>query len=200
MYRALTRRIINRFFERPLVIILKKLGISPNIITIIGLGTTLFSAYLISAGYFMIGGIVLIISSVFDLLDGALARSMGKATVFGGVLDSISDRIGEIAIFCGLLIFYIAEPMRLEIILLFLALAGSLLVSYIRARAQAALIDCEIGIMTRPERLILISLGLIINQMSVILWIIVALTIVTAGQRILHTWLGLSGKENKLTK
>ena len=151
MYRALVRRIINRFLERPLVLILKRLGVSPNSITIVGLVITLFSAYLISGGNFMIGGIVLIISSTFDLLDGSLARSLGKVTIFGGVLDSVSDRIGEIAIFCGLLIFYIAEPMRLEIILLFLALSGSLLVSYLRARAQAASIDCEIGIMKRPN-------------------------------------------------
>ena len=194
MYRALVRRIINRFLERPLVLILKRLGVSPNSITIVGLVITLLSAYLISGGNFMIGGIVLIISSTFDLLDGSLARSLGKVTVFGGVLDSVSDRIGEIAIFCGLLIFYIAEPMRLEIILLFLALSGSLLVSYLRALAQAASIDCEIGIMTRPERLILISLGLLINQMSIMLGIIVALTIVTAGQRFLYTWKGLRNK------
>ena len=194
MYRALARRIINRFLEKPLILILKRLGISPNLITIIGLAITLLSAYLISNGQFMIGGIVLIISSTFDLLDGSLARSLGKVTVFGGVLDSLSDRIGEVAIFFGLLIFYIAEPMKLEIILVFLALSGSLLVSYIRARAQAASIDCEIGIMTRPERLVLISLGLLINQMSIILWIIVALTMVTAGQRILHTWKSLRNK------
>lgn len=194
MYRALARSIINRFLEKPLILILKRLGVSPNLITILGLGITLLSAYLISNGQFMIGGIVLIISSTFDLLDGSLARSLGKVTVFGGVLDSLSDRIGEVAIFCGLLIFYIAEPMKLEIILVFFALSGSLLVSYIRARAQAASIDCEIGIMTRPERLVLISLGLLINQMSIILWIIVALTMVTAGQRILHTWKSLRNK------
>ena len=194
MYRALARRIIHRFLEKPVVQILKRLGVSPNSITIMGLGTTLVSAYLISDGYFMIGGIVLIISSIFDLLDGSLARSMGKVTVFGEVLDSVSDRIGEIAIFFGLLIFYIAEPMRLEIALLFLALSGSLLVSYLRARAEAASIDCEIGIMTRPERLILITLGLLINQMSIMLGIIVVLTIVTTGQRIVHIWKGLRSK------
>ena len=203
MYRTTARRIFLRRIEEPTVRLLVKLGVSPNALTLFGLVLAGVTAYLISTGHFLAGGMVLLLSGLFDLFDGALARATGKVTAFGGVLDSVADRVGEAAVLLGLLIFYLTydpipegilvfvTPPNVEMILVFLALAGSFMVSYLRARAEGAGIECGVGIMTRPERILLLALGLLINQMAIILLIIVALTFITSGQRMAYIFKAL---------
>ncbi len=188
MYRATARRILLSRLEGPIAHFLARLGLSPNALTLLGLALVGGSAYLVSTGHFLLAGVLLLVSGAFDILDGVLARGTNRVTAFGGLLDSVSDRIGEAGMFLGLLVFYLSPTMKAELILVYLALAGSFMVSYLRARAEGLGIECNVGVMTRPERLFLLALGLIINQVPIILGIIVALTLVTSAQRVIHIW------------
>ena len=145
---------------------------------------TLSAACVVSLGYLFAGGLLVLFAGVFDLLDGALARAKEQSTKFGAFLDSTLDRISEAALFFGLLVFYYLEdPKTPEVWLLYLALAGSLMVSYTRARAEGLGLKCESGVFTRAERVVLMAVGLLINQMLVVLIILAALTWVTVIQR-----------------
>ncbi len=188
MYRSTARKLLLKRLEEPLTRLLVKSRLSPNALTLIGLLAAGGSAYLISTGSFVIGGIVLLISGVFDLLDGMLARGTNRVTAFGGVLDSVSDRIGEAGILLGLMFFYLTPPMKQELVLIYVTMAGSFMVSYLRARAEIIGVKGDVGIMTRPERVFLLALGLLINQVPIILGIIASLTFFTSGQRLFHIW------------
>jgi len=122
------------------------------------------------------------------MMDGALARRYATASQMGAFLDSVTDRISEAALLFGILLFYLNQYNTYsgEIKLLFLTLAGSMLVSYLRARGESLNIDCKIGIMTRPERILLISIGLLFDQLSIILWIMATLSALTIIQRFLY--------------
>lgn len=188
MYRPVAKKLLLKRLEGPLTRLLVKLRLTPNALTIMGVAAAGGSAYLISTGNFIAGGIVLLLSGVFDLLDGMLARSTNKVTAFGGVLDSVSDRIGEAGILLGLMVFYLNPAMKVELVLIYLTLAGSFMVSYLRSKAEILGIRGDVGIMTRPERIFLLALGLLINQVPIILGIIASLTFVTSGQRLFHIW------------
>ena len=170
---------------------LAKLGLTPNWITLLGLLVACVSAYLLSVGQLAAGGAALLISGAFDLFDGALARATGRVTTFGAFLDSAIDRVSEIVVLLGLLVYYLGRPSTSGAVLVYVALAGSIMVSYVRARAEGLGVDCKVGLMTRPERVAALGIALIVGQwwnpaVQVVLGIIAALTIVTAGQRMIH--------------
>ena len=190
-YRKTARRLLLKHAEEPAARLLSKMGLSPNILTLLGLALAGGSAYLISTGHFLVGGLVLLASGVFDILDGALARVTHRITPFGAVLDSIADRIAEAGVLLGLMVFYLNPVQKPELILVYLTLTGSVLVSYLRARGEALGVQYSGGVMTRPERLLLLVLGLMINQVPIVLGIIVALTFLTSGQRLLYIWKAL---------
>ena len=141
---------------------------------------------LFAFGYLRIGGFLLIFAALFDTLDGALARATGQVSEFGAFLDSSLDRYSEGVTLAGLA-FYYAElgDSTVEIMLLFTTLLGSLMVSYTRARAEAVGIECKVGIMQRPERIIVLVIGLLTGWITIALWILAILTNFTALQRIL---------------
>jgi len=160
--------------------------------TLTGLALNLAAAVVIAFGHLLIGGIVFLLAGLFDLLDGALARYMEKVTRFGALFDSTVDRITEGAIFLSF-IFVTGSgvwPFNVtwQLLLIFLAMIGSFMTSYIRARAEALNIDCTAGLFTRVERVIILALGLLFNQVFVALAIVVVLSFVTAGQRFVHVW------------
>jgi len=158
--RNLAYRITN-----PIVGILSKSGITPNALTFINLALNIVAAFVIATGHFLLGGVLVLVAGLFDLLDGALARFTKQTTKFGAILDSVADRISEAAILCGLLIWYIPqEGASLEIVLIFIVLIGSFLISYIRARAEGLGWQCQVGLFTRAERVIVLAIGLLINQ------------------------------------
>ncbi len=167
---------------------LAETGLSPNVLTVCGLLLALGVAWILSTGQFFLGGFLVLLSGAFDLLDGALARASGRSTRFGALLDSVFDRFSEAALFLGLLAYYADEGSYQELMLVGAALVGSLLTSYVRARAEGLGLKCEVGIFTRPERVILLAIGLIFNQMLVILWIIAVLANLTAWQRLFYVW------------
>jgi CDP-diacylglycerol--glycerol-3-phosphate 3-phosphatidyltransferase len=177
----------------PMVGVLSRSGLKPNILTFIGLAINIGAAYFIATNHFILGGILILISGLFDLLDGALARFANQATKFGAILDSTLDRISEAAIFCGLLIWYIPKGASLEIVLIFVVLIGSFLVSYIRARGEGLGLECRLGLFTRAERVIVLAIGLLVNQwvnqsVVIVLWILVVFVYITVIQRLVHLW------------
>jgi CDP-diacylglycerol--glycerol-3-phosphate 3-phosphatidyltransferase len=177
----------------PIVRILSKTGVTPNTLTLINLALNIVAAYVIAIGYFLPGGILVLVSGLFDLLDGALARFAKQTTKFGAVLDSTVDRVSEAAILFGLLIWYSGHGGRLEIALVFAVLIGSFLVSYIRARAEGLGWQCQVGLFTRAERVIVLAIGLLVSRVSVqsvfvALCILVVFVFVTVGQRLIYLW------------
>jgi len=173
----------------PIVGILSKSGITPNALTLISLALNIVTAYVIATGHFILGGVLVLVSGLFDLLDGALARYTKQTTKFGAILDSTVDRISEAAILCGLLIWYVPqEGTSLEIVLIFVVLIGSFLVSYIRARAEGLGWQCQVGLFTRAERVIVLAIGLLINQIFIALCVLVVFVFITVVQRLVYLW------------
>jgi len=171
----------------PVVRILSKSGITPNALTFINLALNIIAAYVIAAGYFLLGGVLVLVAGLFDLLDGALARFIEQTTKFGAILDSVVDRISEAAILCGLLIWYIPqEEAGLEIVLIFVVLIGSFLISYIRARAEGLGWQCQVGLFTRAERVIVLAIGLLTNQIFIALCVLVVFVFITVVQRLAY--------------
>lgn len=165
-----------------------KTRISPNIVTALGLLVALVTAWVLSTGHFFLGGFLVLVSGAFDMLDGAVARISGRSTRFGAILDSTFDRLSEAALFLGLLAYYANQGSFQEVVLVGAALVGSMMTSYVRARAEVLGLKCEVGLFTRPERVILLAIGLIFNQMLVILWIIAVLSNLVAWQRLFYVW------------
>ncbi len=163
---------------------LHRFGVPPDILTIMGLVTTLGAAGLLAFGHQRPGGVVIIPASILDALDGALARLGGKATPYGAFLDSTLDRWGEIALYLGLLYWYTQRGAKLEIVLIYLTIAGSLMVSYTRARAEGLGIECKVGLFTRLERLVTLIAGLLLQLMPWALGILAFFTNLTAVQRL----------------
>ncbi len=168
----------------PFIGILSRIGITPNALTLIGLAVSIVAAYVVATGHFFIGGLVVLFAGLFDLLDGALANLNKQATIFGAILDSTVDRISEAAISCGLLFYFMSTGSNLEIILIFLVVVGSFLVSYVRARAEGLGLKCQVGWFTRAERIVVLTIGLLLNQVLIILWILAVFVYVTVFQRL----------------
>lgn len=167
---------------------LLKTGISPNAITITGVLFNFVAAYFIATGRIRLGGVIVALSGPLDALDGTLARLKENNRPFGGLLDSVADRFSEIAIMFGLLIYFFGLGHLLGVVLVFLALTGSVMVSYIRARAQSLGCDPKLGILTRVERYLITSLSLLFLQPLAGLWVLAVFTYVTVFQRIWFSW------------
>ncbi len=175
---------------RHVVPALRVLRLTPNILTMLGLLICAGSGVLIAFGYLLPGGLLLLIASGFDILDGALARVSGREQRYGAFLDSTVDRYAEAITAISLLFFFIFHGHHtLEPMLVVFALTGSLLVSYVRARAQSLGFNCNGGLLARPERVVITVIGLVIAPLLVpALWILAVLTNVTAVQRIWVVW------------
>jgi len=164
---------------------LNNLGLMPNTITIFGLVGNTIGAVFLSQGQMTIGGIIILAMGPVDALDGTMARLRGMEGKFGAFVDSVTDRYSELVIFGGLLYYYVSLGNVLASMLVFLATAGSVLVSYIRSRGQSLDWDTKVGILTRMERYLVLAPTLIFNIPIVGLWIIAIFANVTAIQRII---------------
>jgi len=179
-------------FTEPVVRFLSRTPITPSAITWFGFLLTVVAAALIIKEHLLAAGLVVLIAGFFDILDGALARHTNQTTRFGAVLDSTLDRLSEAVLLLGILVLYAGEQSITGILLVGFALIGSLLVSYVRARAEALGLECQVGLFTRAERVIVLALGLLLNQIScaliIALAIIVMFSFFTVGQRLLYVW------------
>jgi CDP-diacylglycerol--glycerol-3-phosphate 3-phosphatidyltransferase len=162
-----------------------RLGIYPNTMTLLGLAGSVIGACLLALGYITIGGVIIMLMGLIDSLDGTMARLRGMPSDFGAFVDSTTDRYSELAIYAGLLFFFLQKGEKLSVLGIFIAAAGSVLVSYIRARAASLGMDTKVGILGRFERYLVLAPALILNIPMVGVWIIAVLANVTAIQRIL---------------
>ncbi|MBN2386803.1 MAG: CDP-alcohol phosphatidyltransferase family protein [Anaerolineales bacterium] len=179
-------RIWFRWLLEPIAAFLDRLGIRPNTVTIVGLLGTIGCATLIAFGHMTWAGILLLIMGPVDALDGALARLRGEASEWGAFVDSVTDRYSELFIFLGFVVYYLTGTNSTGILLAYLAAAGSVLVSYVKARADASRLDANVGLLTRVERYIVLIPLLIFNQPLAIVLIIAIFANFTALQRILR--------------
>ena len=170
----------------PIAGFLNRLGLVPNTVTLIGLMGNTIGAVFLATGHITVGGIIVLLMGPIDALDGSMARLKGESSDFGAFVDSVSDRCSELVIFLGLLIYYSQQQDVLASTLVYVAAAGSVLVSYIRARGQSLGMDTKVGIFTRVERFIVLAPCLIINQPMIALWATAILANITVIQRILH--------------
>ncbi|MCA9859989.1 MAG: CDP-alcohol phosphatidyltransferase family protein [Thermomicrobiales bacterium] len=168
---------------------LGKFGITPNMLTIAGFLLNCIVAAIIASGRGQLGGVLLLFSSAFDMLDGAVARSTGKTSKFGGFFDSTVDRYSEIVVYVGLLWYLLGtDDWKWGALLVLLSATGAVMVSYARARAEAADWKASVGILARPERVVVLSLGLIIDRPMWALIILAIATNLTALMRMIHVW------------
>lgn len=182
---------ISNHVQAPGARLLIRLGLSPNAITLIGLAGAVGAAILVSQSLLAWGGLALIAASALDMFDGAVARATGRVSKFGGFLDSVADRISEAVVLAGMLAHFLSESDDTGALLALAAMATSFMVSYVRARASGLRVDCEVGVLTRVERVLLLSAGLVVGQwwstaIPSTLAIIAALAAITTVQRIIH--------------
>ncbi len=170
----------------PAASFLNRLGLKPNTVTLLGLFGTIIGAVVLATGRITIGGIIILVMAPIDALDGTMARLRGEPSRFGAFVDSVTDRYSELFIFGGLLLYFMQQQNWLGVGLSYLAAAGSVLVSYIRARAQSVGFETKIGILSRVERYVILIPCLVFNQPLIGVGIIAVFANLTALQRILH--------------
>ncbi len=201
-FEAWVRRHAERFVSA-----LGRLPVTPNQITVVGTGLTFVAAFLVSMGHLRWGALVLAFAGTFDILDGALARSSRAGYPYGAFLDSTLDRYSEGAMYIGLAAYFVSAggPWERWLVLgTVAALAGSFLVSYVRARAQSLGFTCDTGLFARPERVVVTVVGLLFAGAfgGFVLYAVVALlailTNLTALQRIREVW--LQGRAQRLAR
>jgi CDP-diacylglycerol--glycerol-3-phosphate 3-phosphatidyltransferase len=199
---SLIPRTAPKWLTEPAVSVLSRLGVSPNMLTLFGVLGNVGAGVLTASGEFWQAGVVMLAFSALDFLDGALARATGQATPFGSVFDAVLDRVSEAAVLFGLLWYFSDRGDRTEELLLFVAVVGSILVSYVRARAEIIGLKMREGVFTRTERVVLIGGGLMIqgfgvdDALTVVLWLLAVLASFTAAQRLGIVWWQTRGSVN----
>ena len=188
---------INNILNISIIPLLIKLKLTPNKITIVGLLSSIITMILIAKGFLLISGIMIIISSLFDLIDGSLARYTNTASKFGGFFDAVIDRISESIIYLGLLIYFVNDSHT--VIIIFLSALINQLVSYVKSKYESYGVEGEVGIFTRTERVIVLSLALILGSYNLfilylLLYVSILLSFISLIQRIIY---GLTGTKNK---
>jgi CDP-diacylglycerol--glycerol-3-phosphate 3-phosphatidyltransferase len=186
------RKIAARYLTQSVARLLAKTPVTPNVLSWFGFLVRGGAAALVITGHLFAAGLVVLVAGFFDLLDGALARSANRITLFGAVLDATLDRLAEAVLLLGILWLFAREQSTVGIMVVGLALIGSLLVSYIRARAESIGLECQVGLFTRAERVVVLALGLLLSQIDyaliIALAVIVVFSFVTVGQRLVYVW------------
>jgi CDP-diacylglycerol--glycerol-3-phosphate 3-phosphatidyltransferase len=168
--------------------------ISPNTLTVIGLLLNVLTAVVIGGGYLFASGVLLLFAGLFDMADGALARVKNASSAFGDFLDATLDRLAEASVGLGLLWHALVRHDDLQVGLIYAVVLGSVMISYARARAEVLKLDCEVGLMARPERIVILAVGLLLAQatrevaLTVILAVLCLSTYYTVAQRIVHVY------------
>jgi CDP-diacylglycerol---glycerol-3-phosphate 3-phosphatidyltransferase len=163
-------------------------GVNPNVLTAFGMLVNLWAAVLFATGMFRSAAAVIFLAGFLDMLDGQVARREKRVTAFGAFFDSTLDRYSDMALYMGLLVYYAVNARASYVILAAVATAGSVMVSYTRARAESLIPTCKVGFMERPERLVLLILGGTFDRMAPALWVISLVSTITVIHRIVYTW------------
>jgi CDP-diacylglycerol--glycerol-3-phosphate 3-phosphatidyltransferase len=163
-------------------------GITPNILTFLGMAVNGWAAVLFAMGEFRMAAAVLFLAGFLDMADGQVARRVGRVTAFGAFYDSTLDRYSDLALYMGLVVYYAVIGRSFYLVLAAMAMASSFMVSYARARAESLIPTCKVGFMERPERLVLLILGGAFKRMAPVLWVIGVLSTLTVIYRVVYTW------------
>ena len=170
------------------------LGIHPNTLTLIGVLINVGAAWALGKDRFLLAGVIMVVASIFDFIDGKVAHITNTVSRFGAFWDSTLDRFSDIALFLGLIYLY-ADIRRTDYVMITaLAMMFSIMTSYARARAESLIDKCKVGFMERPERIVLFWIGAFTDRMGAVLWVILVLAIVTVANRIHYTYLALNDK------
>ncbi len=172
----------------PTLSALKWLRVTPNEVTIAGTILNVAAGALVVTDHLIYAGIVFLVGGLCDMLDGALARLSKRVSQFGAFLDSTLDRVSEGVILSAIAYLLATQGRSVDAALVVLALLGSVLVSYTRARAESLGVECKVGLMSRPERVVLVAIGLFFNVLPYVIYIMLALTVFTVIQRVVHTY------------
>ncbi|HEX7787192.1 MAG TPA: CDP-alcohol phosphatidyltransferase family protein, partial [Methylomirabilota bacterium] len=176
-----------RVWSDPVGRLLFRLHLRPNHLTMLGLAVSILAAAAFIGGHVRSGGVLLILAGLFDLLDGSLARVSGQVTPFGAFLDSVIDRYSDLVVLLGIVVLFAGTPHTRGAVVAMAGLVGSVMVSYTKARAESIGVECNVGFMERPERMICLVVGALFNVLEPALWALAVLANLTALQRILHT-------------
>ena len=168
------------------------LGIHPNVLTLIGVLINVAAAWALAMDRFVLAGVIMIVANIFDFIDGKVAHITGTQSEFGAFWDSTLDRFSDLALFTGLIWLYSSLGREGYVLVATLTLIFSIMTSYARARAESLIEKCKVGFMERPERIVLFMIGAFTDRMAAVLWVILALSVVTVANRIYYTYLVLN--------
>ncbi|MBI1750437.1 MAG: CDP-alcohol phosphatidyltransferase family protein [Acidobacteria bacterium] len=171
-----------------IVHLLAATGVQPNFLTFFGLVINIVAAIFFARGRFPAAGGVMILAGLFDMVDGRVARAQGRVTKFGAFFDSVIDRYSDLVLYLGLLIHYANMSRNRYAVLVGVAMAGSVMVSYTRARAESLIPECKAGFWERPERIVLLIIGALANRIAPALWLLAIGPNITVIHRIIYTW------------
>ena len=177
--------------NKVIVLIVRVLALSrihPNVLTFLGLVINVVAAVLLGKGQFLAAGWVIVGAAIFDMVDGRVARETNQVTRFGGFFDSVLDRYSDLLLLMGLLVYYGSINRPFYVVLTAIVMAGSVMVSYTRARAENTIPMCKVGFMERPERIVLLIIGALFDRMAPVLWVIAVMSNITVIHRMLFTW------------
>lgn len=184
---------------QPVVDVFVRLEVAPNVFTTVGLLLNVLAAVAFALGQLRLGAVLLLLGGIFDTFDGRVARETGRVTRFGALYDSTLDRYSEIFMFFGMGYYFLQTGRDWVVFVILLALGGSLMVSYVRARAEGLGFECKIGIMQRAERVVLLALGALIHEVTLITAIVLVAVFanVTAMQRLHYIWAMENGRKKE---
>jgi len=178
-----------QFLIDPIVNFLARYRLSPDLLTVLGVVGHFLIAWLIAQGQMQWAAVAMLLIAPLDALDGALARKLGRLQGgFGAFLDSTLDRLAEIILFGGFIFYYVQIDRPGMLAVAYIAITGSIMVSYARARAEALGFDCKVGVLSRVERYVVMMVFLVFNRPDVVVIILAIFTYVTVFQRMFHVW------------
>jgi len=171
------------------------LRIHPNVLTLVGVIINFTAAWQFAMGRFVTAGFIMLLANIFDFIDGKVAEAANLSSRFGGFWDSVMDRFSDLSLFIGVIYLYSQLDRNDYVMVAAFAMMFSVMTSYTRARAESMIEQCKVGFMERPERIVLVMIGAFTNRMAGILWVILALSVVTVIDRIYLTWRALKSQE-----
>ena len=182
----------------PIIDFFVKRRLNPNHFTTLGLILSIPAAYLFATGYLRLGGVLMLIGGIFDIIDGKVARATNRVTKFGALYDSTLDRYSEVMIFFGLAYYFVTSSWQvgdfnlslITALAVSVAIGGSVMTSYVRARSEGLGLECKVGVMQRSDRVVIIAFGAIFHQYTLVaaIFIVAIFSNVTAIQRLYYVW------------
>src|SRR5579864_8163829 len=169
-----------------------RLRIHPNVLTFVGVVINVLAAWALALGRFVLAGVIMVVANIFDFIDGKVAHELQLQSEFGAFWDSTLDRFSDLALLVGLIYLYSSIGRTDYVMVAALTLIFSIMTSYARARAESLVDKCKVGFMERPERIVLFMIGAFTNRMAGVLWVVLALSVLTVANRIYYTYLALN--------